>query len=93
MIQLKNQILLSDIYEHVVDYFQEDKPKFIKIFEKYINMKLLIHQTFYNSYYSSTGHPREYFLSSMLTALIVQKILGISETKQFINILKIFTFL
>jgi hypothetical protein len=89
MIQLKNQILFSDIYEDVVDYFQEDKPKFIKIFEKHINMKLLIPQTFYNAYYSSTGHPREYSLSSMLTALIVQKILGISETKQFINILSL----
>jgi len=89
MIQLKNQLLLSDIYEEVADYFQEDKPKFIKIFEKHINMKLLIPQTFYNAYYSSTGHPREYSLSSMLTALIVQKILGISETKQFINILNL----
>ncbi len=32
MIQLKNQLLLSDIYEEFVDYFQEDKPKFIEIF-------------------------------------------------------------
>ncbi|WP_243447688.1 transposase [Clostridium tetani] len=52
-------------------------------------MKMLIPQSFYNAYYSSSGRPREYSLSSMLTAFIVQKILGISETELFINILNL----
>ncbi|KGI40487.1 transposase [Clostridium tetani ATCC 9441] len=86
---LKNQIHLCNIYEEVVDCFEEDKPKFIKLFEKHINMKMLIPQSFYNAYYSSSGRPREYSLSSMLTAFIVQKILGISETELFINILNL----
>ncbi|WP_416335571.1 transposase, partial [Clostridium cochlearium] len=89
MINLKNQIHLSNIYEEVVDCFEEDKPKFIKLFEKHINMKMLIPQSFYNAYYSSTGRPRDYSLSSMLTAFIVQQILGISETELFINILNL----
>lgn len=89
MIQLKNQIHFCDIYEEVEDCFNEDKPKFIKLFEEYINVKALIPQTFFNAYHSSTGHPRDYSLSSMLTALIIQKILGLSETKTFLNILNL----
>ncbi|KOA18541.1 hypothetical protein CLHOM_34430 [Clostridium homopropionicum DSM 5847] len=89
MINLKNQIHFCDIYEEVVDCFAENKPKFIKLFEEHINLKLLIPQSFYNAYYSPTGRPREYSLSSMLTALIVQKILGISEIQMFTNILNL----
>jgi predicted RNA-binding protein len=75
MNKLKNQIYLCDVFEEVEDYFKEDKPKFIKLFEEYIDLDVLIPQTFFNAYYSSTGHPRDYSLSSMLTALIVQKYL------------------
>lgn len=52
-------------------------------------MKVLIRQSFYNVYYSSTGRPREYSLSSIITVLIVQKILSISEAELFINILNL----
>lgn len=89
MIELKNQIHFCDIYEEVVDCFKEDKPKFIKLFEENINLQILIPNSFFNAYYASTGHPRDYSLSSMLTALIVQKILGLSKTKTFLNILNL----
>ena len=80
MIELKNQIHFCDIYEEVVDCFKEDKPKFIKLFEENIDLQILVPQSFFNAYYASTGHPRNYSLSSMLIALISQKILGLSET-------------
>ena len=89
MIKLKNQIHFCDIYEEVVDCFKEDKPKFIKLFEDNIDLNILIPNSFFNAYYASTGHPRDYSLSSMLTALIIQKILGLSETKTFLNILNL----
>jgi hypothetical protein len=89
MINIKNQIHLCDVYEEVVDCFEENKPKFINLFENHINLKILIPQSFYNAYYSSTGRPREYSLSSMLTAFIVQKILGISEIELLVNILNL----
>jgi len=87
MIQLKTQIHICDIYEEVVDCFEKDIPRFIKLFEEYINLEVLIPHTFYNAYYSSTGHSRNYSLSSILIALVIQKILGLSQTKTFINIL------
>jgi len=89
MNKLKNQIHFCDIYEEVVDCFKEDKPKFIKLFEETIDLQILVPHSFFNAYCASTGHPRDYSLSSMLTALIVQKILGLSETKTFLNILNL----
>ena len=89
MIQLKNQIHFCDIYEEVVDCFKVDKPKFIKLFQENINLEILIPNSFFSAYYSSTGHPRDFSLSSMLTALIIQKILGLSETKTFLNLLNL----
>ncbi len=89
MIKLKNQIHFCDIYEEVEDCFEKDKPKFIKLFQENINLEILIPNSFFSAYYSSTGHPRDYSLASMLTALIIQKILGLSETKTFLNILNL----
>lgn len=89
MIKLKNQIHFCDIYEEVADCFKEDKPKFIKLFQNNIDLNILIPNSFFNAYYASTGHPRDYSLSSMLIALIIQKILGLSETKTFLNILNL----
>ncbi len=73
MIQLKNQIHLCDIYGEVEDCFKEDNPKFIKLFEEYIDLKVLIPRTFFYDYYFSTGHSRDYSLDSMLISLIIQK--------------------
>lgn len=69
MINFKNQINLCNIYEEVVDYFEEDKPKFIKLFQQHIEMKVLITQNLYNTYYSSTSRLRDYSLFSILTTL------------------------
>jgi hypothetical protein len=89
MIKLTNQIHFCDIYEEVVDCFEKDKLIFIKLFEKNINLEILIPNSFFSAYYASNGHLRDYSLSSMLTALIIQKILGLSETKTFLNILNL----
>lgn len=86
---VKNQIHLADLYEEVADCFDKDKPKFIKLFESYIDINSLIPRSFHNAYYSSIGRPRDYSLSSMLIALIVQKILSLSDTSQFLNILNL----
>ena len=84
-----NQISFTDIYANIENFFEEDKPKLIKLLEETIDLSEYIPQKFYNQYYKSTGHPRDFKLSSMLSALIVQKILSISETSLLINILKL----
>ncbi|MBU3180937.1 ISNCY family transposase, partial [Clostridium psychrophilum] len=73
------QLSLTDIYTDIDDYFQQDKPRLIKLFDQYIDLSELIPQTFTNHYYALTGHPRDYKLSSMLTALIIKMILSIPD--------------
>ena len=83
------QLSFADIYTNVDEYFQQDKPKLIKLFDQYIDLSQLIPQTFFNHYYASTGHPRDYKLTSMITALIIKMILSIPDTSLLINILNL----
>jgi len=83
------QLSLADIYTNIDEYFQQDKPKLIKLFDQYIDLSELIPQSFFNHYYASTGHPRNYELSSMLTALIIKMILSITDISLLINILNL----
>ena len=83
------QLSLTDIYSNIDEYFQKDQPKLIKLFEQYIDLSRLIPQSFFNHYYATTGHPREYKLTSMLSALILKEILSISDISLLINILNL----
>ncbi|MDP4178385.1 MAG: transposase, partial [Bacillota bacterium] len=83
------QLTFTDIYSNIDEYFQKDKPKLIKLFEQYIDLSQLIPQSFYNHYYASTGHPREYKLTSMISALIIKMILSITDISLLINVLNL----
>jgi uncharacterized membrane protein len=83
------QLSLTDIYTDLDEYFHQDKPKLIKLFDQYIDLSELIPQSFINHYYALTGHPRDYKLSSMLTALIIKMILSIPDISLLINILNL----
>jgi len=83
------QLSFADIYSNLDEYFQQDKPKLIKLFEQYIDLSKLIPQSFFNHYYATTGHPREYKLTSMLSALIIKVILSITDISLLINILNL----
>ena len=83
------QLSLADIYTDIDEYFQQDKPKLIELFDQHIDLSKLIPQSFFNHYYASTGHPRDYKLSSMLTALIIKMILSITDISLLINILNL----
>lgn len=84
-----NQLSFTDIYSNIDEYFQQDKPKLIRLFEQHIDLQNLIPQSFYNHYHADTGHPRTYKLSSMISALILKSILSIADTSLFINILNL----
>ena len=84
-----NQLSLTDVYSNIDEYFQSDKPKLIKLFEQHIDLHSLIPQSFFNHYYSNTGHPRKYSLTSMISALIIKAILSIADTSLFITILNL----
>lgn len=88
-IKKSEQLSLTDIYSELEEFFIEDKPKLIRLFEEYIDLTIYIPRTFQNAYYKETGHPRDFKLTSMLSALIIQKILSIPETSMLINFLNL----
>ena len=72
-----NQLSLTDKHSDIDKYFQSDKPKLIKLFEQHIYLDSLIPQSFFNHYYSNSSRPRQYSLTSIISAFIIRSILWI----------------
>jgi len=77
MLKQFKQISFADIYSQCKDLFQNNKPSFLNLLSEYFDLASYIPLTFYRAYYSTLGRDRKYSLVSMLSALILQKILGI----------------
>ena len=73
------QLKLADIFEDCKNIFEEDKPQFLSLLEEHINLSDYIPLEFYNHFYASTGRSRKYSLTSLLWAVILQKIFSIPE--------------
>ncbi|MCL2719697.1 MAG: transposase [Lachnospiraceae bacterium] len=71
------QLILTDVYSECADILENDKPKFLTLLEQHINLEEIIPSSFYSRFYSWTGRPREYPLSALLWALLLQKIFTI----------------
>lgn len=72
-----HQLSLAEIFTDCQDFFENDKPEFLNLLEKHIDLDELIPVSFRYHYYSSTGRPRKYSLNAMLWALIIQRIFSI----------------
>jgi len=72
-----NQLSLADIFEDCQHILDTDKPKFLSLLESHIDLNELVPISFQNRFYASTGRPRKYHLTSMLWALIIQRIFSI----------------
>jgi hypothetical protein len=68
---------LADIFTETQEIFEADKPKFLELLESTIDLCEIVPVSFRNHFYASTGRPREYSLTSLLWALIIQKIFSI----------------
>lgn len=73
----QTQLEIKDIFEDCQKCFEEDKPEFLQLLEEYIDLEALIPVRFWSHFYSSVGRPREYSLTSLLWALIIQRIFSI----------------
>ncbi|MBQ6886433.1 MAG: transposase [Lachnospiraceae bacterium] len=71
------QLSMCDIFEDCQNIFDSDKPQFLSLLENHIDLDSIIPASFYKNYYASTGRHRKYPLTSMLWALIIQKIFSI----------------
>ena len=72
-----HQMTLADVFTETQELFESDKPEFLKLLESSIDLSELIPVSFGNHFYASTGRPREYSLTSLLWALIIQRIFSI----------------
>ena len=72
-----HQMTLADFFTETQEIFESDKPEFLKLLESTIDLCEIVPFSFKNHFYASTGRPREYSLTSLLWALIIQRIFSI----------------
>lgn len=82
------QLSLAEIFTDCQEKFENDKPAFLDLLEQHLNIDEFISVSFQNHYYASTGRPRKYPLSSMLWALVLQRIFSIPTDSLLIIFLK-----
>ena len=71
------QMTLADVFTETQEIFESDKPEFLKLLESTIGLYEIVPASFRCHFYASTGRPREYHLTSLLWALIIQQIFSI----------------
>lgn len=71
------QLSLAEIYSDCANFFENDKHHFLSLLKENLPLDELIPLSFYRNYYASTGRPREYHLTSMIWALLLQRIFSI----------------
>ena len=87
MVKIYDQLSLFQSYQECKDAFQNNKPKFLQLLTEHLDLSAIIPGSFFYSYYKNLGRNREYSLLSMLSALLLQKILGIPTISLLINFL------
>ena len=83
-----HQMTLADVFTETQELIESDKPEFLKLLESSIDLSELIPVSFGNHFYASTGRPREYSLTSLLWALIIQRIFSIPTDSLLLTFLE-----
>ena len=83
------QLRFSESFNSISNTASSKKDTVIDILSKHLDLSSIIPPEFHFSYNSNRGADRFYSLKSMLSALILQKILGFNKTSQLIDLLHI----
>ena len=83
-----HQMTLADVFTETQEIFESDKPEFLKLLESTIDLCEIVPVSFRNHFYASTGRPREYSLTSLLWALIIQRIFSIPTDSLLLTFLE-----
>jgi len=81
------QLTLGDIYAECQDLHEEDKPVFLSLLEKHINLSEIIPVSFRRHFYKGIGRTREYPLHGFVWALVIQKIFTIPTDQLLLTFL------
>ena len=76
------QLSFADAYEKCANLFEDRKPEYIKLLEENLDISKYIPVSFYTAFYQRFGRKRKYSLDAFLSALLLQKIIGILELYQ-----------
>ena len=82
------QLSFADTYEKCAGLFEDHRPEYIKLLEENLDISQYIPVSFYNAFYQHYGRKRLYSLDAFISALLLQKIIGIPTDKLLIFILK-----
>lgn len=82
------QLSFADTYEKCAGLFEEQKPEYIKLLEENLDISQYIPVSFYNAFYQHYGRKRLYSLDAFISALLLQKIIGIPTDKLLIFVMK-----
>ncbi|MBQ2238140.1 MAG: transposase [Lachnospiraceae bacterium] len=81
------QLSLADIFQDCQNKFDNNKPAFLSLLEKHIDLDEIIPPAFYSHFYASTGRTRKYPLKAFLWALIIQRIFSIPTDQLLLTFL------
>lgn len=87
MLYYENQLNLGNIYSECAEIFAEQRPEFLDLMDKYLDIDKYISYQFKRAFYADTGRPRVCSLHGYLSALILQKIFNIPTDSLLILIL------
>lgn len=89
MLYYENQLNLGDIYSTCSEMFKAQRPEFLELLNKYIDIEAYIPYSFKKAFYADTGRPRGCSLYGYISALTLQKIFNIPSDTLLILILKL----
>ena len=89
MLNYENQLNLGNIYSNCSELFKEQRPEFLELLSKYIDIDSYIPFSFKKAFYADTGRPRGCSLYGYISALIFQKIFNIPTDTLLIIILNL----
>ncbi len=89
MLIYENQLNLGNIYSNCSEMFKEQRPEFLELLDKYIDINTYIPYSFKKAFYADTGRPRGCSLYGYISALILQKIFNIPSDTLLILILNL----
>ena len=81
------QLTLEDIFSECQTMLEEDKPAFLSLLEKHINLSEIIPTTFRRHFYKGIGRNRKYPLHGYVWALVIQKIFTIPTDQLLLTFL------
>ena len=89
MLNYENQLNLGNIYSECQEMFKEQRPQFLELLNKFIDIESYIPYSFKKAFYADTGRPRGCSLYGYISALTLQKIFNIPSDTLLILILNL----